>query len=77
MVIYMDDYRATQISPTASPRYSPYAENVMRTDWNRAVLPLLREMPRTAPNPELPDDITSVMDVDEFLARVYGPSTLV
>jgi hypothetical protein len=76
MVIYMDDYRATQISRTVSPRYSPYAENVMRTDWNRAVLPLLRELPRTAPSPELPDDI-SVMDVDEFLARVYGPSTLI
>jgi hypothetical protein len=76
MVIYMDQYRAMKTTHTAGLKCGTYGDEILDASWNPAVLPLVLAMTNTAPSPELPDDL-STLDVDEFLARVYGLATLI
>ena len=76
MVIYMEEYRTAKSAPAAWLKNGTYGDEVMHASWNPAVIHIIRETRLAAPSPELPDDMSTI-DVDAFLGRVYGLSTLI
>lgn len=75
MVIYLDNYKAAKPATTAWLRNGTYDAEIMEAGWNPAVLLALPER-RTVESPELPPSMANV-DVDAFLARVYGVASLI
>ena len=76
MVIYIDQHRTGKAAPASWLKNGTYGDEVMQASWNPAVIDIARDEVQPAPSPELPDDL-SVIDVNAFLARVYGLATLI
>jgi hypothetical protein len=76
MVIYMDEYRPAKCEPAEWLKNGTYGVEVMQTEWNPAVIQVLREPAHASLSPALPHDLSTV-DVDAFLDRVHGLATLI
>ena len=74
MVIYLDEHRATKCAPVGMSKTGTYADEVMHTNCNPAVIYMFNRVARTAPSAERTDDLARV-DVDAFLGRVYALAT--
>jgi hypothetical protein len=76
MVICMKQYTAAKAAPAAHLKDGAYGDEIMYANWNPAVLHMTRETAHAAPNPRLPDDLSTV-DAGAFLDRVYALATLI
>jgi hypothetical protein len=75
MIIYLDDYKAAKPAAAAWLKNGTYGDEIMDAGWNPAVLLALPER-STVESPDLPHSMANV-DVDAFLARVYGVASLI
>ncbi|MGH8617861.1 MAG: hypothetical protein ACREUW_09225 [Burkholderiales bacterium] len=68
MVIYLDQYR--NVTATA-PRTPRYGEDIMNASWTPELDAVAAAMNPQVHAPELPEDL-SLIDVDEFMGRIYA-----
>ncbi len=72
MVIYLDQYRNVTATLPRAPRYG---EDVMNANWTPE-LAAVAAVEQQLRAPELPEDL-SLIDVEEFMGRIYALATQV
>ena len=68
MVIYLDQYRNVTATVPRTPRYG---EDIMNASWNPELAAVAAAATPYVQVPELPEDL-SLIDVDEFMGRIYA-----